>query len=148
MQTLDHCRGWEPQPHSCLQPHLQGARGWGVDAGRGPGACLGFHGTGLRITTSSSNCARKLREELPLVVQWLRICLTVEGTRVWSLVQEDSTFHGTTKPCATARHMPRARAPWQEKPLQWETLAPQLERSPCSLQLQKAHAQQWRGPQN
>ena len=32
----------------------------------------------------------------------------------------------------------------QEKPLQWEVHALQLERGPCSLQLEKALAQQWR----
>ena len=32
----------------------------------------------------------------------------------------------------------------QEKPPQWEACAPQLESSPCSPQLEKAHAQQWR----
>ena len=33
-----------------------------------------------------------------LVVQWLRICLSVQGTRVRSLVQEDSTCRGTARP--------------------------------------------------
>ena len=33
-----------------------------------------------------------------LVVQWLRICLPVQGTRVQALVQEDPTCCGTTKP--------------------------------------------------
>ena len=33
-----------------------------------------------------------------LVAQWLRICLPMQGTRVWSLVQEDPTCHGATKP--------------------------------------------------
>ena len=33
-----------------------------------------------------------------LVVQWLRICLPMQGTRVRSLVQEDPTCHGATKP--------------------------------------------------
>ena len=26
-----------------------------------------------------------------LIVQWLRICLAIQGTPVWSLVQEDAT---------------------------------------------------------
>ena len=30
-----------------------------------------------------------------LVVQWLRICLPMQGTQVQALVCEDSTFHGT-----------------------------------------------------
>ena len=33
-----------------------------------------------------------------LVVQWLRILLTMQGTRVWSLVWEDPTCRGETKP--------------------------------------------------
>ena len=33
-----------------------------------------------------------------LGVQWLRICLPVQGTQVWPLVWEDATSHWTTKP--------------------------------------------------
>ena len=33
-----------------------------------------------------------------LVVQWLRIHLPVQGTWVWSLVREDPTCRGATKP--------------------------------------------------
>ena len=33
-----------------------------------------------------------------LVAQWLRIRLPMQGTRVWSLVWEDPTCHGGTKP--------------------------------------------------
>ena len=33
-----------------------------------------------------------------LVVQWMRICLAAQGTLVWSLVREDSTYHGAAKP--------------------------------------------------
>ena len=36
-----------------------------------------------------------------LVVQWLRIHLPMQGTRVWSLVREDSTWRGATKPVST-----------------------------------------------
>ena len=32
-----------------------------------------------------------------LVAQWIRIPLSMQGTRVWSLVQEDSTYCGATK---------------------------------------------------
>ena len=31
-----------------------------------------------------------------LAAQWLRICLPMQGTRVWSLVQEDPTYCGAT----------------------------------------------------
>ena len=33
-----------------------------------------------------------------LVVQWLRICLPMQGTWVQSLVREDPTCHGATNP--------------------------------------------------
>ena len=33
-----------------------------------------------------------------LVVPWIRICLPVQGTRVWSRVPEDATCCGATKP--------------------------------------------------
>ena len=33
-----------------------------------------------------------------LVVQWLRICLPIQGTRVWALIREDPTCRGATKP--------------------------------------------------
>ena len=33
-----------------------------------------------------------------LVAQWLRICLPMQGTRVQSLVREDPTCCGATKP--------------------------------------------------
>ena len=38
----------------------------------------------------------------------------------------------------------RAGAPQQEKPLQWAVRVPQLESSPISPQLEKAHSQQQR----
>ena len=33
-----------------------------------------------------------------LVAQWLRICLPMQGTRVWALVWEDPTCRGATRP--------------------------------------------------
>ena len=36
-----------------------------------------------------------------LVVQWLRIHLPMHGTWLWSLVREDSTWRGATKPMST-----------------------------------------------
>ena len=33
-----------------------------------------------------------------LVIQWLRICLPMQGTWVPSLIQEDPTCHGASKP--------------------------------------------------
>ena len=38
------------------------------------------------------------REGLKLVVQWLRVGLAMQGTPVWSLVQEDPASLATTRP--------------------------------------------------
>ena len=56
-----------------------------------------------------------------LVVQWIRICLPRQGTRVRSRVWEDSTGSGTIKPGALQLLKPAcpgACALQQEKPLQ------------------------------
>ena len=58
----------------------------------------------------------------------LRICLPVQGTRIWTLVWEDPTCLGAAKP---VYHSYWACAPepgnHREKPLQWEALALQEE---------------------
>ena len=48
--------------------------------------------------------------------------------------------------CATTTEplRPRGRTLKQERPRQWKACAPQLESSPHSPQLEKAHMQQWR----
>ena len=95
-----------------------------------------------------------------LVVQWLRICLPIQGTRVRALVREDPTCRGATKPAlhnywawalqpashnywgcvpqllspratTTETHAPRARAQQQEKPPQGEARAPQPRVAPA-----------------
>ena len=74
-----------------------------------------------------------------LVVQWLRICLPMQWTRVWSLVQKDPSCCGATKPashsylCSTAREATAMRGSYAT-----------AKRSPCSLQLEKAPGQQQR----
>ena len=67
-----------------------------------------------------------------LVAQWLRICLPMQGTRIWALVWEDPTCHGATGPvshnywaCASG-----ACAPQQERPRQWEACAPRWRVAP------------------
>ena len=89
-----------------------------------------------------------------LVVQWLGIHLPMQGTQIWSLVQEDATFCGVIKPkhpndwvgalepvsCNCWACVPRAHASQQKKPSQWEALTLQLESSPHST-LEKAHTQ-------
>ena len=83
-----------------------------------------------------------------LVVQWLRICLPMQGTRVWSLVQEDSACHRATKPvyhnsCAQVLQLlkpapPRACARKSRSHGPCRTTREQ----PSSLQLEKASTQQ------
>ena len=68
-----------------------------------------------------------------LVAQCLRIHLSVQGTQVWSLVQEDPTCHKAAKPMChnhwtsmlqLLKHTcPRACAPQHEKPPKWEVTA-------------------------
>ena len=84
----------------------------------------------------------EVQERASLVAQWWKVCLPTQETWVQSMVQEDPTCSGATNP----RHhnywaaCPRARALQQETPLQWETYAPRLERSPTSLNCRKAWA--------
>ena len=40
----------------------------------------------------------RMRSRASLVVQWLRICLPMQGTRVRALVWEDPTCRGATRP--------------------------------------------------
>ena len=76
---------------------------------------------------------------ISLVAQWLRICLPMQVTQVWSLVWEDPTCCRETKPVRHNcwAHRPQLLKPvrlrpcalQQEKQPQWEawTWAPQLE---------------------
>ena len=76
----------------------------------------------------------------------------MQETRVQSLIWEDPTCHGATKPvhhnCWTSALepiescCPRAHALQQEKPQQWEAHAVQWTAGPSLLQLEKAHTQQ------
>ena len=103
--------------------------------------CLGGNSTWMAIS---------------LVVHWMGIHLPMQGTWVWSLVWEDSTWRGQLKPmchnywahvpqllspCAgtTEACASRARALQQEKPPWCKAHALQLENSPCSLWWEKAH---------
>ena len=79
----------------------------------------------------------KTQARASLVVQWLRIHLPMQGTRVQALVRQGPTCHKATKPVSRNcwactlepvshdywARVPRARAPQQEKPLQWEATA-------------------------
>ena len=89
-----------------------------------------------------------------LVVQSLRIWLPMQGKQVWSLVQEDPTSHGATKPSATTTE-PMLQSPWVTitEPYTPELLKPSHPRVQlCNkrrysnekpTQLEKACMQQW-----
>ena len=118
----------------------------------------------------SKNWKLKVVYGTSLVVQWLRIHLPVQGTRVQSLIREDPTCCGATKPvchnyraCALepASHNYWVRVPQLLKPVRSRACVLQL-LSPCAAttearvpracalqqekppQLEKAHAQQQR----
>ena len=89
--------------------------------------------------------------ETSLVVQWLWIHLPVQGTRVWSLLWEDSICRRATKPVHynfwAGSLEPVSRSHWTHVPQSpcsttREVCTPELERSPSSPQLEKAPAQQ------
>ena len=66
-------------------------------------------------------CFKITSKGTSLVVQWLRICLPMQGTQVRSLVRGDSTCRGATKPMRCnyrSLQRPRACALKLEKPLQ------------------------------
>ena len=78
------------------------------------------------------------------MVQWVRVCLPVKETwfnprcgKIPRAMGQLSLWTATTEACLRSR----ACAPQREKPLQWEACTPQLESSPCSPQLEKAHPQ-------
>ena len=49
-------------------------------------------------TGTGGHVFRNISTRTSLVVQWLRICLPIQGTRVWSLVLEDPACHRAAKP--------------------------------------------------
>ena len=66
------------------------------------------------------------------VFQWLRTCLPVQRTQFQALVGEGPTCRGAPKPVHLTEALgPRAAAPQQEKPPQWEAHAPRLEAAPA-----------------
>ena len=109
---------------------------WGVPMDRGAWWAT-VHGvprsrTGLsdyaQPQSFSLLCLENERSWASLVVQWFRIYLPMQETWVWSLVREDPTCFGATKPMHHSY--------WAHKP--------QLKRSPGSPQLEKAHMPQQR----
>ena len=126
-----------------------------------------------RIGEKGTEVNSKEKKGTCLVAQWLRIHLPMQGTMVRSLVWEDPTCHGATKPvlhnywactlepashnywahtrqllkpthsrahvpqllsphaATTDACTPRACAPQQKKPPQWEACAPQRRVAPA-----------------
>ena len=82
---------------------------------------------------------------ISLTAQWLRIRLSVQGTRIRSLVQEDPTCCGATRPvCHDDGACTLDPALWNKKPPQWKGCTLQREGRPPSPQLEKACTRQWR----
>ena len=80
-----------------------------------------------------------------LVVQWLRICLPMQGTQIRSLVRKVSTRHGVTKSVPQLLgQCCGAHVPQQAMPPEWEAPVLHLETSPWSPQLEKVCAEQGR----
>ena len=50
------------------------------------------YGHGMQVQT------KRKQESTSMVAQWLRVCLPIQGIPVRSLVWEDSTCLGATKP--------------------------------------------------
>ena len=112
-----------------------------------------FHKLSSSSMPGTMSLSENILERASLVVQWLRIRLPRQGTRVRALVREDPTCRGATKPvshnywaCAlepashnywsprattTEARAPRACAPQQEKPPQWEARTPQRRIAPA-----------------
>ena len=67
-----------------------------------------FRITKRQASTQSKVEFKKNTKGASLVVQWLRIFLSMQGTQVRTLVQEDPTCRRATKP---RRHNYRARVP-------------------------------------
>ena len=83
-----------------------------------------------------------------LVARWLRICLPMQETRVWALVQEDPTCRGATKP-EHHNYWGRALEPashnyWTREATAMRSPVTAMKSSPQSPQLEKACAQQRR----
>ena len=51
----------------------------------------------LRVKKKREN-NKNIESGASLAVQWLRVYLEMQGAPVWSLVREDPTRHGATKP--------------------------------------------------
>ena len=77
--------------------------------------------------------------------QWLRAHLSMQWTQVWSLVQEDPTWHGATKPlCCNYWSLHTLEAELCNRRSHHNKSAHHNEDNWRLLQLEKACVQQWR----
>ena len=99
-------------------------------------------GGGVSWTPGEVYTFLEVQERPSLVARWWTVCLPMQETWVHSLVWEDPHVMEQLIPDITATEptCPTARALQKEKPLQWETWAPQLERSPARLNYRKVWA--------
>ena len=81
-----------------------------------------------------------------LVVQWMVICLPVQGTKVQSPVREDPTCCGAVSLCATTTevHVTRAYLYAEREASMVRSLCASMKSSHSSAQLGEAQAQQRR----
>ena len=122
----------------------------------------------IRRPNTPEKKKKKKADRPSLVAWWIRIHFPMQGTQVWSLVQEDSTSLGATMPAChnfwVGSLEPESRSYWAPVPLLLEPsgLEPRTAargahtprtRAPperpaqweaCSAQVGKACTQQWR----
>ena len=116
----------------------------------------------------SGTRAAEVPRQDSLVAQWIRIHLAMQGKLVRSLFWEDSTCCGATKSVSqnywawalkpmsqqllsphdatTEAHVPKACAPQQEQPLQWEDCTPQPRVGPARCNYRKPAEKKQRRP--
>ena len=109
----------------------------------------------IKMNTWKTNTYKfKFPLGISLVVQWLRICLPIQGTWIPSLVRKGLTCHRATMPMhynyrawalQAVSHsfwgLPyRVCAPQQEKPPQWEACTPQQRIALLTLTTERGHA--------
>ena len=97
--------------------------------------CEGFPG-GSVVKKPLANAGERshfLIQEDPHASEQLSPCATTIEPVLWS-----PGASPTEPACCNNQSSHRVHAPQQEKPLQWEAHAPQLESSPLSLQLEKS----------
>ena len=79
------------------------------------------------------------------VVQWLRVCLPVQGTRSWSLVQESLCATTTESACRSYWSLcTYSLCSTTREATTMRTLCTEVKSSPRLPQLDKTHTQQWR----